>query len=86
MPYREIAFFFLCSYFVKEDSSVEVSVDDFLQGGRSLLSQELRSLSATLVMIVFDVDRSARDFADSISLIHTIASIGRLSHEAILHF
>ena len=33
------------------------------------------------LVILYDVYSLAKDFADSISLIHTIAAIGRLAHE-----
>ena len=36
LPSREKAFFFLCSFFQKEDSSFEVSVDDLLETTHSL--------------------------------------------------
>ena len=44
-------------------------------------SRTSKFVSNFTLVIVYDVFRSALDFADSISLIHTIASIGRLAHE-----
>ena len=66
-------FFFLCSFFLNQDSSFEVSVDGHHEASRYFRIK--RSAE-------YDVFRSAIDFEDSISLIHTIASIGRLGHEA----
>ena len=72
--------FFLCSFFLNEDPSFEVSVDDLLETTRYLriTSKFVCNFAA---VIVSDVIRSAMDFADSILLILTIASIGRLAHE-----
>ena len=76
------SFFFLCSIFSDNGLSLEVSVGDFLEATRCVSSQEARSLSATLPVIVFDFCRSAIDLTDSISFIPIIASIGRFALEA----
>ena len=78
-PSRENAFFFWCSFSLNEEPSCEVSVDDLLETTRSLLAARVT---------VNDVFRSATDFVDSTSLIHTIAAIERLAREdtALLKF
>ena len=49
LPSREKAFFFLCSFFLNEESRFEVSVDGLLETTRILKNQEPLSLSATLL-------------------------------------
>ena len=47
VPSGERAFFFSCSFFLNEDSSFEVSVEDLLETTRYLWNQEPRRLWAT---------------------------------------
>ena len=77
----ERAFFLLCSFSLNEDSSFEVSVDDLLET-LAVLEPRTSKFGCNLSLVIeYAVFRSARDFANSISLIHTIASFGRLAHE-----
>ena len=67
---------------MNEDSSFDVFADDLLETTRHF-GVKPRSLSASYFPLVkvFAVHRSAIDFADSISLISVVASMGRLARE-----
>ena len=74
LPSREEAFFCLRGFFLNDDTSFEVSVDDLLETPRCF---RIRNLEICLQLGTgdsfrrFDVSRRATDFPDSISLIHT---------------
>ena len=79
---REKAFLFLCCFFFTEDSSLEVSVDDLLEATRFFFeSRKSKFVCNFAMVIVLDVLSSAIDFADSISQIQILPSIGRLAPE-----
>ena len=81
MHSREKALTF-CAVFSRKNTFVEVSVDDLLETTRCLLNREPRSLFATWPRVIeYDVLRSAKDFAQSVSLIHFVGSFGHLAHE-----
>ena len=63
----------------EKHSSLVISIDDFLEATRYFRVKNLDCLH--LCPIVFDVFSSTNDFADSISLIRIIASIGRRAPE-----
>ena len=69
LPCRE-KHFLLYSFFLNEDSSYEVSVDNFLRPLAALESKTSRFVCSMASVIEYDLFRSATDFADSISLIH----------------
>ena len=76
----------LTSFFFNEDFSFDVSVDYLLEttGNFRIKNLEVCLQFGLGDRIEYDVFRSATDFADPISLIHTIASIGRLVDEDTL--
>ena len=71
LPFREKVFFCLCSLFLNEDSSLKSPLMIFFKALAILQSRTS----------LFDFFRSATDLADSASLNHTNASIGRLAYE-----
>ena len=75
------SFFFLCSFFLNEDSSLKVSADD-LETAWYFFKKINRSFVCNVAPVsVFGVFRSATDHADYFSLIHTGAAIRRHAHE-----
>ena len=72
----------MCSFFLNEDSSFEVSVDGILEPTRDCRINNIEvclQLCPGESVCRLQIGNKA-DFADSMSLIHTIASIGRLAH------
>ena len=81
LPSREKAFLSLCSLFLSENSSFEVSVEDLLETTRCFRIKTLEvCVQVGTVDGIQHLQMGSRA-SGSISLIHTIVSIGRLAHE-----
>ena len=82
-PSREKGFFSFCAASPRMKTLLLKSpLNDLLETTRYFLIKNLEvCLQRVAGEIEYDVFRSATDFAQSISLVHIIASIGRLAHE-----